>query len=190
MGKLERKVKKETKRANVQQLVLDTIAVSGMVTAAVVAPNVIGAMGRLGILPSPRSDEVIRRAQNTLIKKGFLKWEGGKLRITEKGKREHDMYLLKTEGVPKPRRWDGKWRIIIFDIPHSRASIRTPLRRTLIMVGFYCLQRSVWVYPYDCEEAIALIKSELRIGNDILYIIADAIENDKHLKTHFDLLKM
>ena len=54
-------------------------------------------------------------------------------------------------------------------------------------MGFLRLQDSVWVFPYDCEEVIALIKADLRIGKDVLYTIVEKIENDKPIKKHFDL---
>ena len=41
--------------------------------------------------------------------------------------------------------------------------------------------------PYDCEELIAMMKVELRIGKDILYIIADSVENDRWVRKQFNL---
>ena len=54
-------------------------------------------------------------------------------------------------------------------------------------IGFVRLQDSVWVYPYDCEDFIALLKAELKIGRDVLYAIVDTIEHDKNLRQHFNL---
>ena len=51
------------------------------------------------------------------------------------------------------------------------------------------LQDSVWLYPYDCEDLVTLLKADLKIGNAILYIIAEKIENDSHLKAHYHLVK-
>jgi len=49
------------------------------------------------------------------------------------------------------------------------------------------LQDSVWVYPYDCEDFINLMKADFKIGKDLLYVVADKIENDKFLAQHFKL---
>lgn len=54
-------------------------------------------------------------------------------------------------------------------------------------IGFVRLQDSVWVYPYDCEDFIALLKAELKVGKDVLYAIVDTIEFDKHIRRHFGL---
>lgn len=54
-------------------------------------------------------------------------------------------------------------------------------------MGFVRLQDSVWVYPYDCEDFINLIKTDFKIGKDLLYIVADKIEGDKSLVKFFKL---
>ena len=40
----------------------------------------------------------------------------------------------------------------------------------------------MWVYPYDCEEIVALIKTRFSVSGEVLYIIAEKIENDEWLK--------
>ena len=49
--------------------------------------------------------------------------------------------------------WDGQWRMVIFDLPESRRSLRAALRRRLSGSGFGCLQRSVWITPHPFERA-------------------------------------
>ena len=56
-------------------------------------------------------------------------------------------------------------------------------------LGFLRVQDSVWVSPHECEELVALIKAELRIGQDILYVIVESIENDGWIRKHFNLPK-
>ena len=87
----------------------------------------------------------------------------------------------------KSKRWDGQWRVVTFDIPEKRRSTRDRLRGYMQAYGFKKLQSSVWVFPYDCEEVLALIKAELRIGNAVLYMVVDEIENDRPLREHFRL---
>jgi phenylacetic acid degradation operon negative regulatory protein len=45
------------------------------------------------------------------------------------------------------RPWDGKWRMVIFDVPMERHVHRGRLRRYLRQRGFGCLQGSVWITP-------------------------------------------
>lgn len=49
-------------------------------------------------------------------------------------------------GTPQP--WDGKWRIVFFDVPEQKRPLRDYLRGVLKRFGFYEFQRSMWIYPY------------------------------------------
>ena len=53
--------------------------------------------------------------------------------------------------------------------------------------GFFRLQDSVWVYPYDCEDIIGLLKVDLHLGGSVIYLVVEKMENDKHLKKTFGL---
>ena len=77
--------------------------------------------------------------------------------------------------------------MLVFDIPEYRKTLRDKVRRTLISIGFVRLQDSVWIYPYPCDDLIALLKSDFRVGKDLLYVIADSIENDTALKKRFSI---
>lgn len=70
-------------------------------------------------------------------------------------------------------KWDKKWRVVIFDIPQDKSLERQSFRRKLILMGFQPLQKSVFIFPYPCEEEIALIARELNITNNIDVILAE-----------------
>lgn len=186
MGKMEEESKRRAKKNELQKIILQTVKVAGLVSIALVAPNVIGAMVKLGLIQSPRQGEVIGRASDRLVRKGLMEWRDGKLRLTSKGERE----LLELElraHTKRVRRWDKKWRVLIFDIPERRKGLRQKVRNTLQDIGFVRLQDSVWVYPYDCEDLMTLLKAGFRVGDDMLYMIVDSIERDSKLKDHFKL---
>jgi len=50
------------------------------------------------------------------------------------------------------RRWDGRWRLVLFDVPVSRNHDRKRLRRYLVQRGFGYLQNSVWITPDTLEQ--------------------------------------
>ena len=77
--------------------------------------------------------------------------------------------------------------MVIYDIKEKRRGVRGKLRDTLSTFGFYKLQASTWVYPYECEELIILLKADFKIGTEVLYVIVEKIENDQKLKDHFGL---
>ena len=49
------------------------------------------------------------------------------------------------------RKWDGRWRLVVFDIPATQNSHRARLRRYLHDHGFGYLQKSVWITPDSLE---------------------------------------
>ena len=57
-------------------------------------------------------------------------------------------------------------------------------------IGFVRLQDSVWVYPYDCEDLIVLLKADFKIGKDVLYMIVDELQGDWERRKEFGLAKL
>ena len=77
--------------------------------------------------------------------------------------------------------------MLVFDIPEYRRSLREKIRLTLLNIGFVRLQDSVWIYPYDCEDLVNLLKVDFQVGKDLLYLIVDSIENDRNFRKSFGL---
>ena len=67
--------------------------------------------------------------------------------------------------IRKPAKWDGKWRIVVFDIPENLRSIRQALREHLCRLQFYQLQKSVFVLPYECGDEIEFYWSFIIYAN-------------------------
>ena len=185
MGQLEEESKKRRRRTNLKKIILGTLFVTGALGVTLLAPNVVGVLKRQGFFSPPRQKETIASARERLIREGLIENTGALLRITPKGERELRLLDSGAYQLKKPKRWDGRWRVLIFDIPEHRRSLRNKLRQTLAMVGFVRLQDSVWLYPYDCEDFVALLKTDFRIGKDMLYLIVDALENDRTYRAHF-----
>lgn len=45
------------------------------------------------------------------------------------------------------RQWDGRWRLLSFELPRGRSAVRMKLRRWLMARHYGRLQRSVWIGP-------------------------------------------
>ena len=188
MGKLEEKSKRKGKRKHLQKLILQAVADAGMLGVALVAPNVSKAMYKLGLVPKRRQSEYVSFSASKLVRRGLLFYDGKRYCMTPKGKDILRNWQFVNFKLERPRKWDRKWRVIIFDIPEKKRKIRDQIRILFKSAGFYLLQDSVWVYPYDCEDVLTLLKSDLGVGKNILYLIVDEIENDKHLCESFDLI--
>ncbi len=180
--------KNKKRRVDCRKIILGTVSVAGILAVGLVAPNALGAMAKLGLIPGNRQKEIIDTAQKRLIRQGLLVYKGGFVQLTPKGRTVLQELELKNYQIKKPRRWDKKWRVLIFDIPETRRHTRTLIRITLRQIGFVRLQDSVWVYPYDCEALIMLIKTDIGVGKDILYMVVEKLEGDIYLRSQFDLV--
>ena len=193
MGILENDIKIKDKRKNLQKIVLNTIYAAGILGVMVVAPNVLQVIKQFesGTKRKKNIKYSINTSFTRLCEKGLVEiveHNGKKVaRITEKGKSKLDFLERHDFKIKIPSKWDGRWRIVSFDIKESRKNIRAQLRITLYQIGFVKLQNSVWVYPFDCEDLISLLKADFKIGKDVLYMIVEKLENDWQLRKYFKL---
>ena len=183
-------MQKRIKRGETYQLILKILGVAGVASIAVLAPNALQAISMLRGGGKRRSLYYLTSVLGRMESKGFIviRKEGGRgiVSITERGKRELDRYRFHEKSFNK-KKWDRRWRIVIFDIKEYKRGTRAKIRAELKNFGFVLLQQSVWVYPYECEEIIRLLKADYHIGKEILYIIAEKIENDIWLRKRFNL---
>lgn len=184
---LELDFKKRKQISDVQKAVLGVVQIAGLLSLAAVAPNTIQLLKKFGFDPKERNKETIKRSKDRLIKRGLLVYENGFLRLTQRGESELKLLEAKDWKEMKPKKWDGRWRVLIFDIPEKRKILREKVRNTLFSVGFVRLQDSVWMYPYDCEDFINLLKADFKVGKDLLYMIVDSLENDRDFRKIFGL---
>ena len=88
----------------------------------------------------------------------------------------------------KTVKWDQKWRVVIFDIPQEMHNQRNWLRKKLRNLGFYMVQKSVFAFPYPCEEELADICSYLSVGDCVDILIADSVGfKEREIKKFFQL---
>ena len=193
MGVIEKELKTRIKRENLQKVILSGIAAVGLLSVAVFAPNALQALKFFGIEPKNKWQKYnINHSIKRLKDHGLICFEktsrGTFARLTQKGEDKLRKFKLLDYKLKKPKKWDGKWRMLIFDIKEERKGMRDKIRFTLKRIGFLRLQDSVWVYPYDCEDFVTLMKADFKIGRDLLYLIVDSIEGDTKIKNYFKLL--
>jgi CRISPR-associated endonuclease Cas2 len=193
MGILEKEIKIKDKRKNIQKIILNTIFTTGLLGVALIAPNVLSVIKKMEV-NSKRKKNLkysINASFTRLREKGLveiIEVNGKKVaKITPKGESKLNFLEKHNFKLKIPKKWDGRWRVVIFDIKESRSKIRFLLRKTLSQIGFVRLQNSVWIYPYDCEDLISLLKADFKMGKDILYMIVEKLENDWHLRKTFNL---
>lgn len=98
-------------------------------------------------------------------------------------------YSIKTllDLKKKIKKWNGKWFLVFFDVPEIQRNKRNYLRSFLQKIGFYRFQKSVYLFPDECEKKIALIKKIVEGAKYMKYIIAEKIEDEQIVKTYFNL---
>ncbi len=90
--------------------------------------------------------------------------------ITSKGMER--IFKIRLKLTDKKPRKDGKWQMVLFDIPESKRRSRDYFRRALQYLGYQKLQKSIWVCQYDVmQETKNLIKRySLKEYTEILLI--------------------
>jgi DNA-binding transcriptional regulator PaaX len=106
------------------------------------------------------------------------------LKLTENGKLKALSYNFDKMKI-NPGAWDKKWRIIVFDIPEKLRRGRDVLREKLKSLGFYELQKSVLVFPYECRDEIEFLVEFFNLRKYVRYGVLESIDNDLHLRKIF-----
>ncbi len=130
-------------------------------------------------------------ALNSLERRGIIKiykdTSGEKfIKLTHKGQLE-TLLLKAKQGVNCHGKWDGKWRLVIFDIPEDAREKRNEFRILLKKNSFKGLQASVFISPYPLNrEAITYLR-ESKLIQYIRILKVEEMDSDKDLKRHFNL---
>lgn len=110
------------------------------------------------------------------------------INLTEHGKKKAGRFQIDALRIKRPKKWDGKYRLVIFDISQLKKFLREVFRGKLKELGFYQLQKSVWVHAFDCEAEIELLKDFFGLNEkELRLIIAEKITNDKELRKFFKI---
>lgn len=188
---IEHRVRKRAKRNRMKEALVLSAHLALLTGMAIAAPNALQLYTqvekRLG--PSPKLKQRMREAYSRLIAAGvFKRLPDGSLVLTEKGvELGEELALYEDLARHHPKKWDHKWRLIMFDVWERRRTARDSLRHTLQECGFQKLQDSVWVFPFPCEDLLVFLRKKFKLGPSIMYIVADEIERDGALRRHFKL---
>lgn len=178
------------------RLLLVAGVLAGTVILAAIAPNIIGVIGKMAKRKEGRiyfdcDQKQFSRALKYLKNRQFVKVKHEEMsttiKLTKKGRQRYNLFLLDNIKIPKPKKWDGRWRIVIFDIFEQLKIAREALREKLKNLGFYQLQKSVFVFPYPCEKEINFIKQIFGVGEQVCLIFADHFQGEEDVKKYFKI---
>ncbi|MFZ5366454.1 MAG: hypothetical protein ACOZBZ_04185 [Patescibacteria group bacterium] len=109
------------------------------------------------------------------------------VKITDRGRRKILKYALDELEIEKPKFWDGKWRLLSYDIPKELKGVARIFREYLKSWGFYPLHESVYLHAYPCEEKIEFLREYLGVGEHVRIFTVLRIENDKQFRDFFGI---
>ncbi len=155
------------------------IAASGLMTWALLgSPKNLGRYGKiLGSMDSFARWR-IRGALKKLKMQNMILYSEkdmkSPIRLTTKGMIRLARYKF-INFFKKAKKWDYFWRMVVFDISEKKRRLRRRLRRDLIGIGFYPLQESVLVCPFDCEEMIADLCKMYGVSGCVVFCITPSL---------------
>jgi len=82
-------------------------------------------------------------------------------------------------------KWDGKWRMIAFDIPNEFKKGRDALRYRARKAGFYEMQKSLFLYPYDCKKEIEDFVRMFKLEKYVRFALLDYVDIQDFLERKF-----
>lgn len=179
-------------RSEIVKDVLKCLAVTGAVSIAATSPyfviNVLRGFQNAKKYKKRRICDTFYR----LRKEGCINIQKSNhqiyISLTEEGKKKAGRLQINALKINTPKKWDGKWRLVIFDISQPKLSKREAFRGKLKELGFYPLQKSVWAHPYKCDDEINVLKDFFGFSaKEIRIIIAEKIDDDLSLRKIFKL---
>lgn len=135
------------------------------------------------------SHELYRLQRAGFIKKYFDGKEY-QIELMPKGKKLLKKHITNDLIISIPKKWDKKWRVVIFDVPNDKKTKREILRQKLESLGFLKLQESVYVFPFDCLAEIKLLKNMYLLGLYVQYMVVERLETEIDLIKKFYDLKL
>jgi len=129
----------------------------------------------------------VGNAYRYLKRKKFIAHTNGKLVLTPLAKEELVKAEISNITLLRVESWDKYWRMVTFDIPEVLKASRHIFRRKLKELGFYHLERSVFVFPSECEFEISRLAEQLKIKAHVHYFVVRRFANDKDLIKFFKL---
>lgn len=108
-----------------------------------------------------------------------------KMVLSNEGKKKALEFNIDELSIKKPKRWDSRWRIVCFDIPKEEKKLRETFRSSLRRLGFYQLQKSIFIHPYPCSDEIDFLIEVYDAREYVRQMVVVEIDNALHLKQIF-----
>lgn len=162
----ERRRRQEFIQKKIARHVLLALRITAGVAALVMSPFGLHFLVK-GAIRYYFHTEKTQRELWKLKRKGFIAVtktpDGYLIKLLKKGKQKLRHMQIETLILPTTKKWDGKWRIFIFDIPERAKLARDTLTTKLKELGMFHVQRSVFIYPFDCRKELEFLSDSFGV---------------------------
>ncbi len=171
-------------------MILNILLGVGVLATAIVAPNAVQLFKYI-IPRGPRDKWETERSLSRLMKRGLVKKKrtNGEdyYSLTLLGNKQAKKYRINSMKIAVQQKWDGFWRLVMFDIPEDKKMARRGINFALKKIGCVQYQKSVFITPYPCIKEIDFIGECFGVRKNIRVITARDIEDSKPLEKSFKL---
>jgi len=179
-------------KSEIAKDVLKALAISGAIAVAATSPYFGTNLLKSFKNKKKYSKRKVYDVFYNLQRYGYINFEKRNhqlyMTLTDKGRRIAGIFQIDDLKIKVPRKWDRKWRLVIFDISELKRTKRELFRSKLKQLGFKPLQKSVWACPYECKDEIELLREFFGLSKkEICLIVTDSIEDDSFLRKAFRL---
>ena len=94
-----------------------------------------------------RFSEIVCKLKNRGYLRSLRVKDGTTVMLTPRGAEK--LFKINLKMTDKKPRADGKWQMVLFDIPENKRKYRDYFRDGLQYLGYKKLQKSIWVCQYD-----------------------------------------
>lgn len=128
----------------------------------------------------------LRRLQQQKVVEIIKENDQQVIKLTQKGRSKYLKFKLEEISL-KGGKWDGKWRLVIYDINKLKKNNQENFRRILRQMNFWPLQRSVYLTPCECQEEVEYLREYFDLGEEVLLLEVCKLENENFYKEYFGL---
>lgn len=181
---------KDTAKEEVAEIILSILLVVGVLAVAATMPNAVQLFKYFG-RKTPNEQWRIRRSFSRLEKRGIISRRSVRgqeyYTLTPTGNDLAMRYKLKEMTIKRQKKWDGLWRLVMFDIPEEKKFSRRSIGYAIQKLGCLQYQKSVFITPYPCAEEIDFAGECFGVRKHIRIITAKDVEDIDSIKKHFNL---
>ena len=172
---------------NTEKILYYILVSGGVIAASILAPQLPAALLKAYLKEKSFQKNRFRRDLGRLKSRGDVSISKDSISITKKGQTRLLKYQLEEMVIDKPSSWDKKWRLVIFDIPNHSKRKSDFLRKKLYDLGFLQYQKSIFIYPYPCQDQIDFIKEVFEVSEYAKLILATKIDDEEYFINKFHL---